>query len=317
MLRERFGRRLGYGRTEHLHGLVEEQAGRLAVFAQAHLATDRHGRFRRDAGLVERHLVTPAGKAVQAVHEDRVIGDFLCQQCLVRVAICPGAFVPAAADDPLAFRHGLRAFDDQCDRFFLGLDADEVDLVQQRPESEDMRMRIDEAREHGGAGEIDDPGRISLELHCVGAAAHEQDLAVPDCDGLRIRVPAGRILRRPGAGVAVRARFFPVERVNAGIDQNKAGVSRRGNLDGDRVLRAAGCQPQDCQRLEKPHRFISSHASVVSEWSLIRLAPAHDLFTSLQCVQAFDSVAFDRRVSLRFIIDREYRRTCVATIPGS
>src|SRR5210317_1073908 len=59
LLGKRFGRRLGYGRTQHLDGLVEEQAGRLAVFAKAHLAAHRHGCFRRDTGLVERHLVTP------------------------------------------------------------------------------------------------------------------------------------------------------------------------------------------------------------------------------------------------------------------
>ena len=220
---QRLRRWLRHGRAQHVDGLVQEQAGRFAVFSHAHLSADRHRRVRADAGPIERHLVTPAGKAVQAVHQDRVIGDFLCQQGLVGIPVRPRAFVPAAAHDPLALRHGFRAFDDHLDGGFLGVDTDQVDLVEQRPEPEDVRVRIDQSRDYRGTSEVDDPGRVALELHCVDAAADEQDLAVPDRDSLGIGIPAGRVPGRLRAGGAVGTGLFPVECVHAAIHQYQAG----------------------------------------------------------------------------------------------
>ena len=180
---------------------------------------------------------------MQAVHEDRVVGDSCGQQGLVRVAVRPGAFVPAAADDPLAFRHRLCALDDHLDRLFLGRDADQVDLVQQRPEPEDVRMRVHQSGDDGGAREVDDPGGFSLEFHRLDIAAGEQDIAVPDGDGLRIRVPAGGVARCTRRGGTVRARFFPVQRVDAAVDEDEVGEAR---LDGGCgfVVGARGYQQQ-------------------------------------------------------------------------
>ncbi len=249
LLRQRFRRWRGHGGAQHLHGLVEEQPGRLTVGADAHLPADRHGRFGRDAGLIECHLVTPAGKTVQAVHEDRVVRDLRRQQRLVRVAVGPGALVPAAADDPFALRYRLCALDDQVHGLFLGCDADQVHLVQQRSQPEDVRVRIDETRDHRGAAEIDDPRRIALELHGIDIAADEQYLAAPDCDGLRVGMPAGRIARRTGRGGAVRARFFPVQCVDAAVDEYQAGIARFDRLGGF-VVGTAGYKAQHNKGLE-------------------------------------------------------------------
>ena len=187
---------------------------------------------------------------MQAVHEHRVVGHPCRQQRLVRIPVCPGAFVPAAADDPLALRHGLRALDDQFDRLFLRVDADEIYLVEQSAQAEDVRVRIDQSRNDRRAGQIDNPGLVSGELHRLDAAADEQDIAVPDRNGLGIRVPATSITRGTRCSGTVGTRLLPIERVHPAVDEYQAGIPQHDGFDGfRRFFGTTACQAQQQEGL--------------------------------------------------------------------
>ena len=152
-----------------------------------------------------------------------MVGHRRRQQHLVRIRVCPRAFIPAAAHNPFALRNGLRSLDNQCHGFFFSGDADQVDLVQQCAEAKDVRVRIGKARKHGGACEIDNSARVVLELHCIVVAADKQDLAALDSDGLGIGAPAGLIVWCVGHDAAIQPGFVPVEGVNAGVGEDEAG----------------------------------------------------------------------------------------------
>jgi len=113
-----------------------------------------------------------------------------------------------------------------------------------------VRVGVHQARYDCRALEVDDPGGVTPELHCVDAAAGEQDLVVPDRDGLGIRVPAACIARRARHDRAVGAWLIPVERVRAGVDQDQAGAPGLGGLDG--FTGVFGTAGQERQQYEGP-----------------------------------------------------------------
>src|SRR5690606_13473066 len=129
--------------ADQWHGSVEEHPVWFTVGGPSDLTADRRLGFGRDARLIQRHLVRPAGEAVQARQEHRVIRHRLGQQDLVGIAIGPRALVPAATDDPLALRHAPGTFRDPRDRFLFRLDVDQVDEVERSAESEYVRVRVD------------------------------------------------------------------------------------------------------------------------------------------------------------------------------
>src|SRR5690606_16569412 len=116
--------------ADQWHGSVEEHPVWFTVGGPPDLTADRRLGFGRDARLIQRHLVRPAGEAVQAGQEHRVIRHRLGQQGLVRIAIGPGALVPAATHDPVALWHIPGPFRDPCYRFFFRFDVHQVDKVE-------------------------------------------------------------------------------------------------------------------------------------------------------------------------------------------
>ena len=91
-----------------------------------------------DAGTVQRHLIHPAGEAVQAAHENRVVGHRLREQHLVGIAVCPLALVPALPDDPLARGHPGSRLHDPRHGLLFGFHVIEVHAVERQPELEHM-----------------------------------------------------------------------------------------------------------------------------------------------------------------------------------
>ena len=86
-----------------------------------------------------------------------------------------------------------------------------------------MSVRVNQARNNRRAGEVDDTGRLTLELERLWCAADEHDLAVFRCHGVGVGLPTRVGARRVGRDRAVSAGLAPVQRVDAGIGQDQVG----------------------------------------------------------------------------------------------
>ncbi len=102
------------------------------------------------------------------------------------------ALVPSAAEDPVAGLHGPRAIARKARNVgnALYLREAEVDSREaHQARRRKMHVRIDEARRHGAAGEVDAVGRRAREALDLGRRADREDATVPDreCLGDAVR----------------------------------------------------------------------------------------------------------------------------------
>ena len=84
------------------HGVVDEDAGRLARGVAHDAAAGGSWRGARDAGRASSPRVGPAGVAVDALEPDRVSATRVERRVRWGTAVGEAVLVPAAAEDPLA-----------------------------------------------------------------------------------------------------------------------------------------------------------------------------------------------------------------------
>ena len=140
-------------------------------------------------------LVGPVGEPVQSTHQNRVVGDGVAEQGLVRVVVRPCTFVPAKANDPFTLGYSFRTFFNQGDGRLFCLCSNETDPVNLFAQFKDMGVRVYKAREDSRASEVDHTACRVAKLKRVLAAAHKTDRFACEHNGLGIRVPAMLVMR--------------------------------------------------------------------------------------------------------------------------
>jgi hypothetical protein len=183
----------------------------------------------------------------------------LAQKLLRRVAVGPGALVPAAPADPLALGNTLREGGHPLDRFALGADADEIDLALRLSQTHDVGVRVDEAGQDGSPAEIDQPRLLSTVRPRVPSGPHEDDAIAPNRDRLGVGPRAGGRARCVRRGRAVGRGVVPGEGVDTAVHEQELG---RGRLrDGGCRRRPEAGGPEESADEERDPGFHRVHAA--------------------------------------------------------
>ncbi len=219
------GRR-GDRTVDERHGVVLQQAGRVAVRAADDLAAGDVLRLARDAGRLQRRAVGERHVAVQPIDPDRMVRGRGIDPVAARQLAPPETVVPVAAGDPRAGR----------DRRGEGLDArDELvarvrvaQLHGREPESavDEMDVRVDESRYDEAAVRVErrDASREPADLV---ARTDGGDALAGDRYGL---APGTRRLTRPHARVHDR-RGYRCGRVHRRRSFRSTGAGRSEEKD--------------------------------------------------------------------------------------
>ena len=223
--------RLRHGRHrrfDHHRRAVQEQAIRLPIRAKPHLAPDRNRAGLGDLAGIERGLVGPDGKTVQAAQHHRMIGHCCAQLLLVWIAVGPGTFVPPGTEDPFALGDGLRPFGHLCDRLRFGGNIGQVDRFQLGPQFDEMGMRIDQPGDHGRAVQVDHFGSLAAQRQRPLVAADIDDLSAADRHRCGIGVPRAFCGGRIGRRLAIERGLAPAQRIDTGVGQDQIRTAGRG-----------------------------------------------------------------------------------------
>ena len=154
-LLERIGRD---GAGDQIHGVVLEDAGRLARRVSNDRAAFRRPRVGPDAGEPHGERVRQPHVSVEPLNEDRVVGGDGVDELVDRERLArPGFVIPEAAEDPAALRLTCRIVAETAREVLLARRGTQVDADQFVGAADQVHVRVVEAGHEQPAASVDHP----------------------------------------------------------------------------------------------------------------------------------------------------------------
>ena len=197
------------------HRVVDEDAGRLAARRAFDASAGRILRRRGHAGRAHRGGVGENRVTVDALEHDGIVRRDARQRVVRRKArVSPFVLIPAATDHPPIRRNVFDARGDARDDRLVRARVGDVEVGEERPEPEQVRVRVDHAGDDRLAAGVEhargrafQEQRLTFrtdELHSAVAHGHRGDERMRVVDGVDPRVGDDQVGGRWGGSLTAR-----------------------------------------------------------------------------------------------------------------